>query len=104
MTKRNINDGGPVYPFNEVEPANGHFDGVYEIEKQHAGMSLRDHFAALAMQAMCAGEGARTVAARDGRFDETNWDKVVAMNAYEFADAMLAERAKATAQPEHPTP
>lgn len=54
--------------------------------------TLRDHFAGLAMSAMCAGEGARMVAVRDDRYDETNWAEVVAKNAYEFADAMLKER------------
>lgn len=58
------------------------------------GMDLRDHYAGLAMQAMCAGEGARMVADRDGRYDETNWKEVVAMNSYEIADAMLTHREK----------
>jgi hypothetical protein len=56
------------------------------------GMSLRDYFAAKAMQSMCAGPGARMVADRDERYDETNWASIVAENAYEIADAMLAKR------------
>lgn len=59
-----------------------------------SGMTLRDYFAAKAMQTMVAGQGARMVADRDGRYNETNWAKVVAANAYEFADAMLEERVK----------
>jgi hypothetical protein len=55
-------------------------------------MTLRDYFAAKAMQSMTAGEGAVMVANRDGRYDETNWSTVVALNAYEMADAMLAVR------------
>lgn len=53
--------------------------------------TLRDYFAAKAMQAMCTSE---LVARRDSRYDETNWDEVVAANSYEFADAMLKEREK----------
>lgn len=61
---------------------------VTDIERQH----LRDHFAALAMQAMTSGEGAYSVARRDQRYDEKNWSKVVAANAYAMAEAMLVER------------
>lgn len=57
-------------------------------------ITLRDWFAGLAMQAAFAGEGARMVADRDERYDETNWAEVVALNAYEMADAMLAAREK----------
>lgn len=60
----------------------------------HLGMTLRDYFAAGAMQAVFAGPGARMVADRDGRYNEDNWAEVVAANAYEMADAMIAERAK----------
>lgn len=56
---------------------------------------LRDHFAGLAMQSIFAGEGARMVADRDERYNETNWAQVVAANAYEMADAMLAHRSNA---------
>jgi hypothetical protein len=55
-------------------------------------VAIRDFFAGLAMQAMCCGPGAVQVANRDGRYDETNWDFIVASNAFSFADAMLAER------------
>jgi hypothetical protein len=58
------------------------------------GMTIRDWFAGMAMQAIYGGEGARQVADRDGRYDETNWGEVVAANAYEMADAMLRQRGK----------
>lgn len=57
-------------------------------------VSLRDDFAGRAMQAAFAGEGARMIANRDGRYDQSNWAHVVALNAYEMADAMLAVRNK----------
>lgn len=56
------------------------------------GMLLRDYFAGLAMQSMFAGPGAQVVADRDERYDESNWAEVVALNAYEMADAMLKVR------------
>ena len=56
------------------------------------GMTLRDYFAAAAMQAIFGGVGAQQVAERDRRYDGTNWAEVVAKNAYEMADAMLKAR------------
>lgn len=80
--------GGPAFPMQPVSNANG------EIQWGYDGMTLRDYFAAQAMQAIYGGPGARMVADRDERYDETNWAEVVASNAYEMADAMIAERAK----------
>lgn len=67
-----------------------------EPQYLRGGMTLRDYFAAAAMQAMCAGPGARMVADRDRRYDEKkgNWAEIVADNAYNFADAMLAARSR----------
>jgi hypothetical protein len=79
------NDGGPAFAAIAVGPI-GDTIGEY-------GMSLRDYFAAKAMQSIFAGDGATMVANRDGRYDgETNWAEVVALNAYEMADAMLEAR------------
>ncbi len=58
----------------------------------HKGMMLRDWYAGLAMQAAFAGVGAQQLADRDGRYDGTNWAEIVALNAYEMADAMLTAR------------
>lgn len=56
--------------------------------------NLRDQFAGMVMKSIFAGEGARMVADRDKRYDETNWSEVVALNSYEMADAMLEARKK----------
>lgn len=56
------------------------------------GLSLRDYFAGIAMRQCFVGPGARMLADRDTRYDGTNWAEVVAANAYEMADAMLAAR------------
>lgn len=87
--------GGPAFPveveYNDGEPIGRQTSPVHGFA---TGLSIRDWFAGQAMQAMFAGPGARDVADRDDRYDETNWAQVVASNAYEMADAMLAERAK----------
>jgi hypothetical protein len=80
------NNGGPAFP----RPYSG--NGT----PSQIGMTLRDYFAAKAMQAIFAGEGARMVAARDQRYDETNWAEIVATNAYGMADAMIAARSAPT--------
>lgn len=76
----------------EVEFAFPQFYQIGNIVKATEGMTLRDYFATRAMQAAFAGSGARDIAARDARYDETNWAEVVAANAYEMADAMLQKR------------
>lgn len=75
------NDGGPAFPLNVIDPSKGHTEGRYEVEAQHAGMSLRDWFAAQAL------------AARWKRSIHDN--EAVLMTAtlcYQMADAMLAVR------------
>lgn len=69
-----INDGGPAFPLplgttNCAEPA------------QSGGMSLRDYFAAKAMQGFSAS-------------NDIGWRSInhIAETAYEWADAMLAAR------------
>lgn len=63
-------DGGPAFPWLHTEG--------------HGGMSLRDYFAAAALQGMLAGLP-----------DESPYNSdVLAFNAYEISDAMLAERDK----------
>jgi hypothetical protein len=65
-------DGGPAFPFREQDG-----EGGYE---RFPGMSLRDYFAAAAMQGMMACPDG------DGHIEEYS------IGAYEIADAMLAAR------------
>lgn len=67
-----INDGGPAFPF--VEP-----DTMVNVA---VGMTLRDYFAAKAMQGWLASFGPS---------DSPRYSSVAIM-AYEIADAMLAAR------------
>lgn len=64
------------------------------VDHEFVGMTLRDYFAAKAMQALIANECAvqrhKEVAAIEG----FNPEVLLATGAYMFADAMLAERAK----------
>ena len=73
--------GGPAFPSTGymVRPA------TPPEELKHVGMTLRDYFAAAALQAMIAG---RVI---NGPKTEGTWLVDV---SYAWADAMLAERAK----------
>jgi hypothetical protein len=68
------NDGGSAFPRYGNDPWG-------KPSTQAAGMTLRDYFAAKAMQAYIAA-------------DINQDDSDVALNAYALADAMLAERAE----------
>lgn len=68
--------GGPAFPCETVGTDK---HGEYRLPYQ--GMTLRDYFAAKAMQAMVSAEFA-------GSFRPGGWAK----DAYEMADSMLAAR------------
>lgn len=65
-----INDGGPAFPLQSIGP---------DFAPGYAGMSLRDYFAAKAMQGLIVG------------VDKPRTD-YIARTAYAMADAMLAAR------------
>ncbi len=65
-------DGGPVFP---------NHDALGEKTTSESGMSLRDWFAGQALIGMLAKANPETY-------------KEAAVNAYAYADVMLAERAK----------
>jgi hypothetical protein len=77
-----INDGGPVYPVTE------HF-------RQHYGLSMRDYFAAAALQgtlASLAGDAALGGFIKAKEADGLSAEAALALGAYEIADAMLKAR------------
>ena len=78
-----INNGGPAFPVVDYkQPAGG---GVHVMTIM-GGMTLRDYFAAKAMQAMASSPEY----CRDG------WaHSDIAIQAYELADAMLRARGEA---------
>lgn len=73
-----IDDGGPVYPSGKAAD-HEHFER-YAL---HTGVSLRDHFAGLAMQGLLAS---------DTEF-QTLSDSIAVL-AYEQADEMIKRRAE----------
>ena len=81
----NTNTGGPAFPQTEVDR-----DGV--TVTQHSGMTLRDYFAAKAMQSIYAAnvEWEPTGTPMDEESLQVLAD--VAQDAYKMADAMLKAR------------
>lgn len=78
-TVQPVVDGGAAFP----TPLDGQvtrYDKLGNVEKLHPGMTLRDYFAAKAMEMLMK--------------DDIIMVNEVAMNAYEIADAMLKERSK----------
>lgn len=71
-------DGGPAFPNPKMGEA--HFGDA----SAYPGMTLRDYFAAKAMQTLIAGEILR--------YTESACDEHCAHYAYKFADAMIAAR------------
>ena len=75
-----IKDGGAAFPGH-----NPNYDGNWDKRSTVGGMSLRDYFAAKAMQA----DLANTTTAVD-----EHWRDGIAVDAYKMADAMLQARAQ----------
>jgi hypothetical protein len=69
----NTNTGGPAFPFPAYTYQNG------EINHGEGGMTLRDYFAAKAMQGLLAGT-------------TTSDGAMIVRDAYKIADAMLKAR------------
>lgn len=71
--------GGAAFPFG-VKETSENYEGRVEVTEQiEEGMTLRDYFAAKAMQALVAPENGATL---------------IACTAYSIADAMLEARKK----------
>jgi len=89
-----ITDGGPAFP---AAIAVGPTDDVYRSDDhpEHAGMSLRDYFAAAALQGYSAVEDKRACP-RERLDDVAKWGSemrdIDAKWCYQMADAMLRAR------------
>lgn len=73
-------DGGPAFPQGIASTPMGDMYCSWEKHPDFGGMTLRDYFAAAALQGMCADSS------RNGAI------KVYAEEAYKYADAMLEAR------------
>ena len=89
----NTNTGGPAFPFPAYTYPNG------EINHGEGGMTLRDYFAAKAMQGLMSTERANTFVDEieglendDGSGTLFVHTKFLALEAYMIADAMLKAR------------
>ena len=74
-----MNDGGPAFPTSRAEKITDAPGDWADVE--YPGMSLRDWFAGQALPGLIG-------------LDSDADDKGIAHDAYLYADAMLAERAK----------
>lgn len=87
MTNK-FDDGGPAFP---CDPFIASKPGNETVAKRLAeGMSLRDYFAAKAMQGMLAYPGCES----RGSHHNNNTTDGVAEMAYDYADAMLRARSQ----------
>ena len=81
------NDGGSISPIMTNSRFIDHQTMTEDVLTPKGGLSIRDYFAAAAMQAYLSG---RKVDGRD------TLHEYVAITCYQYADAMLAERNKPT--------
>lgn len=83
--------GGPAFP----RPAS---EDDQHFWPDQVGMTLRDYFAAKAMQALVTvamgREGGANIIIKTAELSKMSEAELFADTAYELADAMLAERAK----------
>lgn len=83
-----IPDGGPAFPL---------VDGKSAQEHSYLGMTLRDYFAAKALQAIVSQARLNSCGdfvAGDCLLQHHNAPKYAAITSYQFADAMLEARSK----------
>lgn len=84
----NLDNGGYAFPIPNADFQTFSPSTVEEYKRIQSGMTLRDYFAAKAMQALITGamSGGAPIKTMGGD------DKVAAKAAYIIADAMLKER------------
>ena len=88
----NINNGGPAFPAGSVRKsrpahdAGGDWVETDRVQPLHKGLTIRDYFAAKAMQGMAA----------SAEHCSDGWaHSDIAIQAYNLADAMLRARGEA---------
>lgn len=86
------NDGGPAFPKSLVDNQ-GRIDNSNDFA-MCGGISIRDYFAAAAMQALITNEKAYMATGQCANDKGVKVTEMSANAAYDYADAMLAERLK----------
>lgn len=84
----NLDNGGYAFPIPNADFQTFAPSTVEEYKRIQSGMTLRDYFAAKAMQALITGAMSGGAPMKTMQGD----DKVAAKAAYIIADAMLKER------------
>ena len=85
-----MKDGGPAFPVNYIGRDSC---GIERVQEQDYGMSLRDYFAAKAMQGVLANsEVEKFRQSLDEDIPEEKQIEAIATTSYEIADAMIAAR------------
>ena len=79
-------NGGPAFPTDYVKHVQQEVGNYVAITEHSPGMTLRDYFAAKAMQGMAAGDEAQ------GVVFQASYLELISRQAYQIADAMLAAR------------
>lgn len=87
----NKNTGGPAFP-RPKSPKGEYTDS--DVPGAQTGMSLRDYFAAKALQAIIANDQLAGRIERDPQNKGLILGKVIAREAYALADNLIEERAK----------
>lgn len=100
----NINDGGPAFPaspsdtwLTDTPHGGGGWASSYGIETPQ-GMSLRDWFAGKAMAALIGNPAALKAINEIAQERSKTPAEMVSLTSFDFADHMLAEKAKATGE------
>jgi hypothetical protein len=84
-----MNDGGPAFPQPMASANGGRLFEIMEKSPLSGGMSLRDYFAAAAVQSVSCGIMAETTEGGTAAMS-------VAISAYKIAEAMLVVRSLST--------
>ena len=84
----NTNTGGSAFPSGLIDPSTPE-DAVQSL---HNGMTLRDYFAAKAMQSILRGYDVVTSFEDEETQDPEGMPSCIAKDAYVMADAMLKAR------------
>ena len=89
-----MNNGGPAFPTPPASVWDGDTESIIGEQPGAPGMTLRDYFAAAALNGLCNTGFLETVADWAERVGEPSPYQMTTVIAYAMADHMLAERAK----------
>lgn len=89
-----MNNGGPAFPREDYQT---------DDAPGQRGMTMRDYFAAQALQGITGNSQASWAPSREQQESGITWADMAAKEAYELADAMLRRREQLPQNCSHPT-